>query len=120
LWTVLDAQRQELFTASFASSESLADQPSPPTQILGVDDWLARLQPGDAVAGPPLARLRELLTPGVLIADPSECQPTAAAVGTLGVQLFERGLQINPLELVPHYYRKSAAEEKAANSRARP
>jgi tRNA threonylcarbamoyladenosine biosynthesis protein TsaB len=111
LWTVLDAQRQELFVASF-TGRSLIDQAVPETEILPVAEWVARLAPGDTVAGPPLAKLREQLPAGVVVADDGIWEPMALPVGRLGVELFQRGGGMNPLELVPHYYRKSAAEEK--------
>jgi tRNA threonylcarbamoyladenosine biosynthesis protein TsaB len=111
LWTVLDAQRQALFVASF-TGRPLIDQAVPETEILPVAEWVARLAPGDAVAGPPLAKLREQLPAGVVVAHDSIWEPTALPVGRLGNELFKRGGDMKPLELVPHYYRKSAAEEK--------
>jgi tRNA threonylcarbamoyladenosine biosynthesis protein TsaB len=114
LWALLDAQRGELFASSFTAGEPLASPPAPETQILSVDEWLQRLSPGDAVAGPPVAKLKAKLPPGVTAIDEPASQLMAAAVGRLGVQLHARGLVTDPLELVPHYYRKSAAEEKAS------
>jgi tRNA threonylcarbamoyladenosine biosynthesis protein TsaB len=116
LWAVLDAQRQELFVSSFQKEEELADNLSPTTEILGVQAWLDRLKPGDAVAGTPLAKCGNQLPAGVTPIDESLWQPKAFAVGRLGWQLLERGGAVDPLELVPHYYRKSAAEEKAAKT----
>ncbi|MBA3482986.1 MAG: tRNA (adenosine(37)-N6)-threonylcarbamoyltransferase complex dimerization subunit type 1 TsaB [Pirellulales bacterium] len=115
LWTVLDAQRQELFVASFGG-RPLIDQAAPETEILPVADWFARLALGDLVAGPPLAKCRDQLPAGVIVADERFWEPSALPVGRLGYELFKRGGDMNPLELVPHYYRKSAAEEKAAKS----
>jgi tRNA threonylcarbamoyladenosine biosynthesis protein TsaB len=117
LWTVLDAQRQELFGASFNPARSVVDQAEPPTDIMPIDDWIAKLTDGDQVAGPPLAKLRQSLPAGVVIADERLWNPTAAAVGRLGFVLFNRGREISPLELVPDYFRKSAAEEKADAAR---
>jgi tRNA threonylcarbamoyladenosine biosynthesis protein TsaB len=114
LWTVLDAQRQELFVCRIESGEDLAAVASPKTEILSMPEWLSRLKPGDAVAGPPLQKIRGQVPRDVTLVDPSLWHPQAAAIGRLGWQLFERGGAIDPLELVPHYYRKSAAEEKAA------
>jgi tRNA threonylcarbamoyladenosine biosynthesis protein TsaB len=117
LWTILDAQRQELFGASFNPARSVVDQAEPPTDIMPIDDWIAKLTDGDQVAGPPLAKLRQSLPAGVVIADERLWNPTAAAVGRLGFVLFNRGREISPLELVPDYFRKSAAEEKADAAR---
>jgi tRNA threonylcarbamoyladenosine biosynthesis protein TsaB len=118
LWTSLDAQRQELFAAPFDPARSVVDQAEPSTDIMPIDDWIAQLRDGDQVAGPPLAKLRQLLPAGVVIADERLWNPSAAAVGRLGIALFNRGCAISPLELVPDYFRKSAAEEKADASRA--
>lgn len=114
LWTVLDAQRQELFAARFELSRPIVDQSQPATEIIPIDAWLDRLEPVDAVAGPPLAKLAVPWPDGVMAVRPEVWQPSAAAAGRLGFALYERGVTIEPLELVPHYYRKSAAEEKAA------
>jgi tRNA threonylcarbamoyladenosine biosynthesis protein TsaB len=112
LWTILDAQRKELFAACF-ERHSINDV-HPQTEVIGIDEFLQRLAPGDVVAGPPLSALHEHLPPGVNAAPSDQWNPLAGAAGRLGALLFSRGETINPLELVPHYYRKSAAEEKAA------
>jgi tRNA A37 threonylcarbamoyladenosine modification protein TsaB len=118
LWTVLDAQRQELFAAAFDMRRPLAEQAEPVTEILPVDAWLERLRPGDAVAGPPLAKLRDRLPPGVAVMAPQVWSPAASNVGKLAMELFDRGGAVDPLSLVPRYYRKSAAEEKALSPRS--
>jgi tRNA threonylcarbamoyladenosine biosynthesis protein TsaB len=53
LWTVLDAQRQELFAASFDAGQPI-DESAAETEVLSIADWIGRLSPGDVVAGPPL------------------------------------------------------------------
>lgn len=113
LWTVLDAQRGELFVACFEPHADLAAAPEPATEILNVEDWLNRLSPGAVVAGPPLAKLRDRLPPRVTAADEARWSPAAAAVARLAIDLHRRGAAVDPLALVPNYYRKSAAEEKA-------
>jgi tRNA threonylcarbamoyladenosine biosynthesis protein TsaB len=113
LWTVLDAQRQELFVASFETRRPIADQANPATEILGINAWLARLSPGDAVAGPTLAKFRDRIPEGVAVIDEAKWSPAAAATGQLAVELFHRGASVDPLALVPNYFRKSAAEEKS-------
>jgi tRNA threonylcarbamoyladenosine biosynthesis protein TsaB len=111
LWTIMDAQRQELFTASFETIEITND---PVTRILDIDAWLSQLRAGDSVVGPPLAQLASNLPPGVSAVDAKFWQPQAKIVGELGYQLFLQGRTTDPVQLVPNYYRKSAAEEKAA------
>jgi tRNA threonylcarbamoyladenosine biosynthesis protein TsaB len=114
LWTVLDAQRKELFAASFDSRQAIADQAEPVTEILAVEEWLARLAPSDGVAGPPVAKLREHLPTGVAVVESETPLPSAADVGRLAATLARRGAAVDPLALVPQYYRQSAAEEKRA------
>jgi tRNA threonylcarbamoyladenosine biosynthesis protein TsaB len=119
-WTVLDAQRQELFAAQFDPSWPIDKQAQPTTEIIAIDAWLERLQAGDVVTGPPLAKLASRL-PADVGAFPSKLwSPSAAATGRLGWALFQRGATTEPLDLVPHYYRRSAAEEKAAARSASP
>ncbi len=113
VWAVLDAQRQELFAACFQPGWKEAGSRVPETLVVGVDDWLGRLRVGDVVSGPPLKKLSDRLPAGVRMADASLWAPTAEAVARLGIVALERGETIDPMQLVPHYYRKSAAEEKA-------
>ena len=112
LWAVVDAQRQELFAAKFACDESGCPQMTHETHIIPVPDWLADLVSGDRVTGPALQRLHDRLPDGVT-AVPEECwQPTAHAVGRLGWTLYQQGQRDDVWQLVPRYYRPSAAEEK--------
>jgi tRNA threonylcarbamoyladenosine biosynthesis protein TsaB len=109
LWAILDAQRQELFATCFDGE--IAN--NPPTQILSIGDWLAELRTGDTVVGPPLVQLGGKLPAGVDAVDKKLWQPQADVVGRLGYDLFLAGQTTDPVQLVPNYYRKSAAEEKA-------
>lgn len=110
MWAILDAQRQELFVANFTGNEI---PHSPETRILRNDEWLAELKPGDSVVGPPLRQLLSRLPPGVIAIDEGRWQPEAKFVGLLGYEMFRMGCTVDPMQLVPNYYRKSAAEEKA-------
>ncbi|MEX2316102.1 MAG: tRNA (adenosine(37)-N6)-threonylcarbamoyltransferase complex dimerization subunit type 1 TsaB [Pirellulales bacterium] len=115
LWTVMDAQRQELFVARFAAPAAGRLAPIGDTSIIAVQLWLDRLRPGDHVTGPPLARLQGRLPEGVVAVTPDECwQPTAAGVGQVAWQAYQNGQRDDVWTLVPRYYRPSAAEEKAA------
>ncbi len=113
LWTLLDAQRQELFAACFEQGWKTPTASQPETQILSIDDWLERLDEGDLVAGPPLAKLSNRLPTGVEAIDPEAWVPRAEMVGRLGFAAYQQGQTADPIQLVPNYYRKSAAEEKA-------
>src|SRR6185369_16504653 len=47
LWTILDAQRQELFAAKFIVNKQFELRTEYETCIIPQDAWLARLEPGD-------------------------------------------------------------------------
>lgn len=110
LWAIMDAQRQELFAASFACVDYTNE---PVTRILGIEAWLTQLRSGDSVVGPPLAQLASKLPAEVTAVSSELWQPQAKTVGILGYELFRLGRTTDPMQLVPNYYRKSAAEEKA-------
>jgi tRNA threonylcarbamoyladenosine biosynthesis protein TsaB len=116
LWTILDAQRQELFVSQFEAST--VDELDQSVAIRGISDFLAQLSPGDTIVGPPLEKLKHQLPAGVLAADESCWHPKASATGGFALGLFEQGNTTSPLELVPQYYRRSAAEEKAVKQRS--
>jgi tRNA threonylcarbamoyladenosine biosynthesis protein TsaB len=112
LWTILDAQRQELFAAKFAGPVNTNHAPLRPISIIGEQAWLDGLMPGEHVTGPPLARLRQRLPDGV-VELPEDCwQPAAAAVGQVAWRLYLDRHRDDVWSLVPKYYRPSAAEEK--------
>lgn len=110
LWSILNAHRHELFVACFEQA-GIPGQ-NPPTRVMGIPAWLAQLQPGDSVVGPPLEKLASQLPTGVEAAAKRWWQPGAVAVGQLGVPLAVQSKQVDPMQLVPQYFRKSAAEEK--------
>jgi len=113
LWAILDAQRQELFVACFEQEWRTSETGLPETQILSSEEWLTQLRAGDLVAGPPLAKLGDRLPAGVETVDSHLWKPQAVMVGRLGFAAHQRRQTVNPMQLVPNYYRKSAAEEKA-------
>jgi tRNA threonylcarbamoyladenosine biosynthesis protein TsaB len=111
LWTIVDAQRQELFAASFEFVGAAARRTSA-TQIMHQEKWLAGLEAGDRVIGPALERLAARL-PAHVLALPTELwQPTAAAVGQVAWRAYQAGRRDDVWKLLPNYFRPSAAEEK--------
>ncbi len=113
LWAVLDAQRQELFAACFEEGWQSNGNYMPETRILSIEAWLEQLREGDYVAGPPLSKLADRLPAGVKLVDPQFWNPQASTLGRLGFASHQLGQTVDPMQLVPNYYRKSAAEEKA-------
>jgi tRNA threonylcarbamoyladenosine biosynthesis protein TsaB len=112
LWTISDAQRQELFAAKFVIGENLHIQEELATAIIPQDRWLAELQPGDHVVGPALKRLATRLPAGVEMLAEEYWQPMAIAVGQVAWHAYQAGQRDDIWKLAPNYYRLSAAEEK--------
>lgn len=124
LWTVMDAFRGQVFAALFevtgfgsAAASVVGDSakvnlaPLAETQILEVDDWLAQLTTGDTVTGPMLGKLQDRIPAGVDICDPARWTPTAAHLGRWAWRQYQAGQRDDLWQLVPNYFRKSAAEE---------
>jgi tRNA threonylcarbamoyladenosine biosynthesis protein TsaB len=111
VWAVLDAQRNQVYAARFVrTQEGLRTDRA--TEIRDVDAWLAMLTPGDVVSGPVLGKLAGRLPPGVVAVAAELWSPAAEQVGRLALVHYEAGERDDLWRLVPHYYRKSAAEEK--------
>jgi tRNA threonylcarbamoyladenosine biosynthesis protein TsaB len=112
LWTILDAQRQELFAARFVANEHGRYTIARDTSIIAQDVWLGQLRTGDAVVGPPLRTLKARLPDGVIALPEIVWQPMATSVGRIGWAAYQSGRRDDLWQLLPNYYRQSAAEEK--------
>lgn len=117
LWTILDAQRGELFVEQFQTVEEQW-QSSSPVEIMKTSDFLARLAPTDLVTGQGVEKFASERTMNKLqdqITNPIEEPlrwPSAATTGMIGLEMATQGAFSSPWDLVPNYGRKSAAEEK--------
>lgn len=112
LWTILDAQRQELFAARFAIGEGGNLIITVNSTIISQPAWLSALRSGDRVIGPALTRLVDQLPNGVVALPQENWQPMAATIGRVAWQQFQAGRRDDLWKLTPQYYRPSAAEEK--------
>lgn len=108
LWVVMDAQRQELFAAKFDAAHNMVVAP----EILTQPAWRNLLEPGDHVTGPGLRRLSVDLPDTVQAVPQNAWQPMATTVGQLAWHDYLAGRRDDLWQLVPLYYRQSAAEEK--------
>ena len=108
---IMDAQRNQLFAARF---RKIGDelQMLYPTCIIDAKEWLQTRASDATVVGTGLMRLREKLPPGIDVVDERHWAPRADSLGLLAHVAAERGDCIQPMELTPQYFRKSAAEEK--------
>ncbi len=112
LHAILDAQRQELFAATFAwQGESWSRTGA--TAIVPLAAWVDSLSAGDLVTGPAAGRWGAKLPAGVALAPESLREPQAATVARLAFARYEQGQVDDFWKLAPAYYRPSAAEEKA-------
>lgn len=116
LWTILDAQRQELFAARFIADGNGSPKTDRVTTIIAEDKWLAELQAGDRITGTALSRLAHRLPDGVMLAPEALWQPMAEAVGRVAWRAYQSGRRDDLWKLTPHYYRASAAEEKLSSN----
>jgi tRNA threonylcarbamoyladenosine biosynthesis protein TsaB len=114
LWTILDAQRQELFAARFIADDDNRMHIDRETCVIAQDAWLADLRPGDRVTGPALSRLAPQLPAGVDVVSAEHWQPMASAIGAVAWKTYCAGRRDDLWKLAPQHYRSSAAEEKAA------
>jgi tRNA threonylcarbamoyladenosine biosynthesis protein TsaB len=112
LEATLTAERGQLFCATFVSDGEHRLARSGSNRLIDQDEWLASLPAETAVTGPPMEKLASRLPAGVLIVEPTQRLPTAAAVGRLAARLYANGQRDDLWALVPQYGRPSAAEEK--------
>jgi tRNA threonylcarbamoyladenosine biosynthesis protein TsaB len=109
---VLDAQRDQLFAATLASGKAGREPGTSATAVVDNQDWLDSLQPGEVVSGPGLKRLADRLPPGVIVVDRALWMPTATVVGQIGFEQYSAGRRDDVFQLVPQYFRRTAAEEQ--------
>ncbi len=112
LWPIIDAQRQELFTAEFEVSQDGVPRRVGDTLVMKQEQWLVELRAGDRVTGPALRLLTASLPADVIVAPEELWQPTAAAVGQVAWRAYQAGQRDDVWKLLPNYHRLSAAEEK--------
>ncbi|HEY5311981.1 MAG TPA: tRNA (adenosine(37)-N6)-threonylcarbamoyltransferase complex dimerization subunit type 1 TsaB [Pirellulales bacterium] len=112
----LEAERDEIFAAVYGPARgAVLHAPA----IVASQAWLATLEPGWRVTGPALGRLASQVPAQVEIVASSRWFPTAAAVGQLAAWRFQCGQHDDVWQLVPRYFRRSAAEEKWEAARLR-
>lgn len=112
LWAASDAQRQQLFVARWARQPLGGWRSVVPTHIEDRAAWLRSLVAPTAVSGPALAACAGLLPPDVRVLDESLWAPLACAVGQVAWRHYQAGQRDDPMQLVPLYLRRTAAEEQ--------
>ncbi len=124
LWTVLDAQRRELFVNRFdlqRPDEAWQFSPCGDCRIVGREDFLEELRAEAAhgpqrgvVTGSGLTPLRAGLesVSGLQVLDEAHGIPNAETLGRVAARRHRAGQSSDVWRLAPLYLRKSAAEEK--------
>lgn len=117
LEVALPAERGQLFVARYlpGSDSRLIRQGS--IALADRDRWLAGLVPPVLVSGPAVDAMLSDLPEGVTAVETALRHPSAAAVGRLAARSYAAGERGNVWELVPEYFRPSAAEEKLRSKR---
>ena len=114
---LMDAQRDELFVATFGQDLAHPTRcfPVQPTTVVAADVWLSGLQPGEWVTGPGIERLITRLPRYALVVEANFWQPQAATVARAGfeaLQISGDSSKFGPFALLPQYFRRTAAEEQ--------
>jgi tRNA threonylcarbamoyladenosine biosynthesis protein TsaB len=112
LSVAIDAQRGQVFAATFEVGTQHGWQMIGGPRLLDDDEWLAELKRGMAASGPALSRLAGRLPSGVALVDEQDRAPRADAVAALAWTRHLQGAYDDVWKLAPLYLRKSAAEEK--------
>jgi tRNA threonylcarbamoyladenosine biosynthesis protein TsaB len=112
LSAVIDAQRGQVVAHDFARHSDGWFEPVGPEKLLDVDAWLKGLPKGIAVTGPVLQKLADRLPSHVRVLDSQDWPPRASLVARLAARDYAAGRRDDLWKLVPHYSRRSAAEEK--------
>lgn len=112
LTATMDAQRGDIVVQSFTGKLGEFLVPEGPQTLVAADPWIAQLSAESLVTGPGLAKWADRLPLGVRTLDQTLWDPTATAVGLLADWHYARGRRDDLWKLVPHYSRRSAAEEK--------
>jgi tRNA threonylcarbamoyladenosine biosynthesis protein TsaB len=112
LWAVMDAQRNELFAAKFCRGVDREWVQQGETEIVPNAAWLAALDRETAVSGPGLTKLLDRLPAEVPRVDSADWTPGAATIGRIAYERFAAGARQDVFQLIPRYFRRSAAEEK--------
>lgn len=111
---MMDAQRRQLFVATFQRDQHVQWQTVRSCEILHREQLAELLPAGTVLTGPALARL-----PSSFLADHPRAAlhcwtPRAGTVGQLAWHAFKAGHCDGLLTLQPRYYRPSYAEEKSS------
>lgn len=116
LWVAIDAQRQQLLVRRFERTAAGWSRRGE-AEIVDNEAFVNRLTPDDVVTGPGLKRIAAELPSHATVVDERCWHPQAETVGRLAMRKYEAGERGDLWQLVPQYFRPSAAEEKRAQAK---
>jgi tRNA threonylcarbamoyladenosine biosynthesis protein TsaB len=117
LSVAVDAQRGDVVAQQFLRRASGWLEAVGSAALMPLEEWLSRLPPGFAVSGPALRKWADPRPASgyparVTLLDRMFWHPTAASVARLAYRDYLAGHRDDLWNLLPHYSRPSAAEEK--------
>jgi tRNA threonylcarbamoyladenosine biosynthesis protein TsaB len=112
LSTAVDAQRGDVVAAFFRREANGNLHSSGPAELVSLDAWLSNLPSGIWLCGPVLKKLAGRVPANLKTVDSRFWAPRASTVAQLAVRYHAAGRRDDLWSLLPHYCRRSAAEEK--------
>jgi tRNA A37 threonylcarbamoyladenosine modification protein TsaB len=107
---ICDAQRGDLFTATFERTAEGDWVSQGRIQIVTAASWSAGLNPQTTVSGPGLAKMASLISNSCRVLGPEFRVPQAVWIARLGIQAVEADIATDPWSVEPLYLRRSSAE----------
>ena len=111
---VLDAKRDQIFTASFARCQDKWNAVEP-AQLSSLAEILSKSPRPLHLIGEGIPYHRKFIDPAdteIILTDESIWRPRADVVASLGFELARNGEFTDPMKLTPIYIRRPEAEEK--------
>lgn len=107
-----DCQRGQVIFQDFDRMPDGAFSPVSDEKTLAWRDWLAQTEQTRWLSGPYVSRIDPALLENRLVIAQEFREPNAKGVGALAIRLYQAGRKDVLWDLVPHYSRPAAAEEK--------
>jgi tRNA threonylcarbamoyladenosine biosynthesis protein TsaB len=113
---MLDAQKNQVYTALYSSTESTGMEKIREERIVDVDNWLQELEANILFLGDGAVKYSPLIhrcfSSAACVAEGHQNHVNAAAVAVLARDKFERGEQLDLLTFTPYYLRPPEAEAR--------
>jgi tRNA threonylcarbamoyladenosine biosynthesis protein TsaB len=108
---VMDAQRRQLFAATYERGGDGLWQVTQPCHVINLDELERLMKPTTILTGPALSRWAASSLPAVPLAPSDSWLPRAETVGQVAWRAYQVGAVTDIWQLQPRYYRPSYAEE---------